>query len=269
MKRAVFTAAMIAVAASNVGAQEVMPSFAGIVTSATQAPGVWYTDRYAPSSFGTVGSFQGRSNVLQIGIANADGLTSRPGPFQSQFYNTQGRKFDIGASGPFTLSADLWVDESWRSTANGLRRTDMWGTAFDNANQVSAYPITGFTNASGVGVFRGYDVNSAQFINFNAPVLYGAWNSFQVAFDGSSFSYLVNGVFQASVGAGSTAGIGNVIMQAYNFEASFAGFNAQTNNYDARWSNATTTVPEPSTYALMAAGLAGLFAVQRRRRQSV
>ena len=30
-----------------------------------------------------------------------------------------------------------------------------------------------------------------------------------------------------------------------------------------------TSVPEPSTYALMAAGLAGLFAVQRRRRRSV
>lgn len=31
----------------------------------------------------------------------------------------------------------------------------------------------------------------------------------------------------------------------------------------------STVVPEPSTYALMAAGLAGLFAVQRRRRRSV
>lgn len=268
MKKMLLTAAIIAVAASNVGAQEVMPSFAGIVTSPTQGAGVWYTDRYAPSSFGTLGSFQGRSNVLQIGISNADGLTSRPGPFQSLFYNTQGRKFDLGAVGTFTLSADLWVEESWRSSANGLRRSDMWGTAFDNTNGVSAYPITGFTNASGVGLFRGYDVNSNVFINFNAPVLYGAWNSFQVAFNGSSFSYLVNGVFQASVGAGNTAGLGNVIMQAYNFDASFTGFNAQTNNYDARWSN-TSVVPEPSTYALMAAGLAGLFAVQRRRRRSV
>ncbi|WP_411280563.1 PEP-CTERM sorting domain-containing protein [Gemmatimonas sp.] len=267
MKKMLFTAAMIAVAASTVGAQEAMPSFSGIVTSSTQASGVWYTDRFAPSSFATIGSFQGRTDVLQIGISNADGLANRPTPFQSMFYNTQGRKFDIGATGPFTLSADLWVDESWRSADNGLRRTDMWGTAFDNANQVAAYPITGFTNVGGTGMFRGYDVNTGLFINFNAPVLYGAWNSFRVAFDGTSFSYLVNGVFQASVGAGNTAGLGNVIMQAYNFDDSFSGFDAQKNNYNARWSN-TTTVPEPSTYVLMAAGLAGLVAVQRRRRRA-
>ncbi len=33
--------------------------------------------------------------------------------------------------------------------------------------------------------------------------------------------------------------------------------------------NASTTVPEPSTYALMAAGLAGIFGVARRRRNNV
>jgi hypothetical protein len=30
--------------------------------------------------------------------------------------------------------------------------------------------------------------------------------------------------------------------------------------------NLSTTIPEPSTYVLMGAGLAGLFAVSRRRR---
>ncbi|WP_309673073.1 PEP-CTERM sorting domain-containing protein [Gemmatimonas sp.] len=48
-----------------------------------------------------------------------------------------------------------------------------------------------------------------------------------------------------------------------NVTVGYAGRTSSAINFEV----ASTVVPEPSTYALMAAGLAGLFAVQRRRRR--
>jgi hypothetical protein len=59
-------------------------------------------------------------------------------------------------------------------------------------------------------------------------------------------------------------------MQAFNFGQDFfatLGNNTST-TYNAYWANSTniTTVPKPSTYALMVAGLGMLVAASRRRR---
>jgi hypothetical protein len=62
-----------------------------VVTGATQAPGVWYTDRYAPAGFSSPDFFDGDNRLLHS-ISAADSATNRPGAFSSAFYNTQGRK---------------------------------------------------------------------------------------------------------------------------------------------------------------------------------
>jgi hypothetical protein len=47
--------------AAQAHAADVMPSFAG-------APAGWTVDRFAPLSFSDVGTYQGKSDVLGIGI---------------------------------------------------------------------------------------------------------------------------------------------------------------------------------------------------------
>ena len=72
-------------------AAPVMPSF-------DNAPAGWSVDRYAPASFADVGVFQGRDNVLGIGIDSSTNSANRPGGQSATFYNTQGMKSLISAT---------------------------------------------------------------------------------------------------------------------------------------------------------------------------
>ena len=69
--------------------------------------------RYAPNSFSDVGTYQGRSDVLGIGISSAQSSANRGGQ-SSTFYNTQGYGepvlFAPGAGS--VLSADLYISSS-------------------------------------------------------------------------------------------------------------------------------------------------------------
>jgi len=241
-------------------ATALMPDFA-------TAPTGWTTDRYQPDSFGNVGTYQGRSNVLGIGISSNQATANRPSAYAGSFYNTQGMQYAVTGGAGSILSADLYVASSWRDASNGNVRTDMWGVMTDGT-AVSDYPIVGFTNYGGTSTFRIWDQDIAGgWVNLAAPVNYGAWNSLSIDFTGSSYVYAINGatVYTDSTIDGST-GVQAVIMEAYNFgDPSLAGANPV--NYTANWSN-TQPVPEPGTLMLLGAGLLGLSVCCKRRKSA-
>lgn len=235
----------------------VMPSF-------DNAPAGWVMDRYDPDSFGDIGTYQGRNDVLGIGISEADGLSNRPAAYQSTFYNTQGRQHAISGGAGSVLSAALWIPEEWANTQNGHVRTDMWGVMTDGTG-VSDYPIIGFTNY-GDGGARLRIWEGSAWVDLGVAIDYDAWTDLSISFTGSAYEYRVNGVVKYTDNTidGST-GFSATIMQAYNFcgDTSIVGANCQ--DYTAHWSNTvTSSVPTPASLPLAALALFALGGTARR-----
>lgn len=246
--------------ALSVQATPLMPDFSSL-------PSGWTTDRYEPDNFSNVGAYQGRNDVLGIGIDSTDGLVSRPGGYQSTFYNTQGRQHTaVGGIGS-TLSADLYIPAAWGNAGHGNRRTDMWAVMTDGSS-VSDYPIIGFTNYGGAARFRIWD--DAAWVDLANTIAYDDWTGFAIEFTGTSYEYSINDalVYTDMTINGST-GFSDVIMQAYNFCGDTSLKGAICSNYTAHWSNTpSTSVPEPGTLALLSMGILGLGSIQlsgRRR----
>lgn len=234
--------------------------------------GSFYTDRYTPPGFNLLNGIQGRNNVLNIDINSTSDAANRPGGQQGTFYNTQGKKTDVNTAGSWLFESDLFVENSWASSANGFIRTDLWATGTDDAlfANPSAYPIVGVTNYGGSLRARGYDVNTGAWNDFASTLNLGAWNTLGMGYDlgTNTFSYYVNGVLAGSViGLDPSTGVANVMYQAYNFNDPALSI-TQNPAYTVSYSN-TSVVPEPSTYALMIAGLATLGFMSRRRQREV
>ena len=271
MIRTTFAAALIAASAFGAQAAALLPDFALVAAApaAQNAPVGWFTDRFEPNSFSNVGAYQGRNDVLGIGISTSDNLASRPAGLNSSFYNTQGRQHLISGGAGSSITADLFIEAGWREGTSGNVRSDMWGVMSDSVANVTAYPIIGFTNYGGVARYRVFDGDVAGgWVDIvNKPVNFGGWTSFEILFTGTAFDFLIDG---ASVYVdntiGGTTGFKAAIMQAYNFGDPSIVPGANAADYVAHWSNAqTATVPEPGALALFGLAFAGLAVARRRK----
>lgn len=211
-------------------------------TANSQAPGVWYPDRYRPANFDAV-SFDGDMR-LRIGISAADGAALRPGGQTSTFYNTQGRKYDLGNGVYTSLKAEMYVGADWNTN---FRRSDMWATALDGANAISAYPIVGFANVVGTPgnlVCRVWD--GLGWVNVSGLVPGGVttnrWYTIEIRLKPGVFEFLIDGsvVFVDNTTSGSVS-FADIIMQAYNFNDAALGAGnfppGLNDSYEAYWDN--------------------------------
>lgn len=216
--------------------------------SPTQAPGAWYTDRFAPAEFRSA-TFDGDARLLH-GLSGADEQ-------DSSFRNYQGRKYDTGLSGPSqTFSIDLFVGEDWAAREVNA---GMWGTGIDGAGDISAYPILAFRNGADIAAgFYAFDYFGGDWILETPVGEVGEW--YTLSFDlsvGTGVEYFVDGSSIGTFADTGTTSLDNVILNAYNFGE----------DIDVYWDNFSATgVPEPGTWCLLGASVAGVGAMRRRAR---
>jgi hypothetical protein len=213
-----------------------------VVLSPTQAAGSWYPDRYAPAGFTPDQTGAGRVGVLDEFISYSDQDSIRPAPYNSGFYDFQGRKLDL-AAGTTYVAVDLYVPASWSSLtqqdpsgnpANWGSLASLWATGVDASGNTTTYPIIGFNNRAGLGNggFQVFDQTKGW---TNVGGFGGAdqWYQIGIAVVGSKLDYFVNGqlVYTDTTAPGATA-LSNVMLQGYN----------GGNDYHIYWANPSATV---------------------------
>jgi len=204
-----------------------------VVIAPAQAPGVWYTDRYAP--FGFTNAYFDGDDRLKHSINAADCEPCRPGGFNGAFYNTQGRKYDT--PGATAMSIELYVPAGWAST--GRRMAGFWGTALNSGNAISFFPIIEFTSTldgSGLPRFRAWNGGGWNDLGLPSGFAYDAWQTLEFELIGTDVVYTV-GDLTLTLPSNGSVQIGNTILQGHN--------NVAGVTYDIHWDN-LTVVGAPS-----------------------
>jgi hypothetical protein len=230
-----------------------------VTLSPTQAAGKWYTDRYAPATFASGATGGGRMGVLHHGLSVSDNAAGRPGSFGSGFYDTQGRKYDIGLVGAVQrLAIELFVDAG--STAQV--EAGMWGVGKNSGGSISSYPILAYiqntTNDTAGAGFYTWNGAAYQFVAAGGA---NAWNSLEIVLTvGTGFETFLNGVSVFTLADVNTVSLDEVILNSKNFLSSST--DPVQNVY---WDNfSAAVIPLPTAGAL---GMAGVMVLGARRRR--
>ncbi|MCE9635020.1 MAG: hypothetical protein K8T90_04875 [Planctomycetes bacterium] len=196
--------------------------------------GSWYIDRFPPALFDSYS--YGGGTVLRHGLRIADGAANRNSSFSSSFYNTQGRKFDVGLTGAVqAVQIDLHLPANWGTED---RSAGLWATGFDVGGAVSAFPIIAFRHSGNSSLWGGSTVSAAFYgwdYNLGGYPVSVAATTFDtthrlsfVLTVGVGTSYFVDGVLVGSIADTSTVSLGNIIINATNFG---------DEDYDVYWDN--------------------------------
>ena len=144
-------------------------------------------------------------------------------------------------------------------TSDG-RYAGFWGVAHDaTTSAISAYPIIEMARIGGVDTWRGWELQDGSWITHGHRQL-----RLEITLDiklltgSDQFQYTVDGGFSTLTAAYGSTSIDSVILQVYNTTEGIA--------YDAHWDNLTSAVPEPSTWAMMIFGFAGVGFMAYRRK---
>lgn len=183
----------------------------------------WSPDRSAPSGGASSVTFDGRSNVLEMGVVGEDRSTI------SSFYYTEGLQRQL-ATDPDAVKADLYVDSAWLDTSV---RAGLWGVGHDTDSAVSAYPIVEFISSVEYTGWRSWDGVVGGWTNLTAvPYVADEWNTVALVLNDETgeFDVYINEVLAVSSGAGDTVNLGAVILNQYNY-------GSESTDYTVRWSN--------------------------------
>jgi hypothetical protein len=208
------------------------PFDAAPATSASQAPGVWYTDRYAPAVFES--AFFDGDNRLKQGVRAADNQANRPGSFSGGFYNYQGRKIDVNMGGlPATVSIDVYVDSTWASGT----RAGIW-TTMSNGNltfPIIEYCVDGDNDDGNGPTYTGFrywqsNIGWTATSFENAPT--DQWYTLEIELNPAFVDFEIDGTNIGTVDNLGAHMIDNIILNVHN--------EGTAGDYDVYWDNLTT-----------------------------
>jgi len=236
-----------------------------VVLSSSPSSVAWYPDRYAPQGFvGGATAPDGTTGTLWEHIDASDSLANRPSPYDSAFYNTQGRKLDLPADTTGVMIG-LYIPHEWDTLSqseNQGRLASFWGTGVDASNNVSAFPIIEFNNnvdGASTNAFRIWNDFTGTWNVVPGFSGYDQWYQIGFTAGGGNEAFYVNGALVGSVSDPTTTHLANVILQGYN----------SGNSYDTYWDNLNTApVPEPATLVMFGVGAAGALVFGRCRKRS-